>query len=121
PRSSVLSRTSKKRQHVIVANIEQLVIVTSAAEPTIKPNLIDRYLLTAEKIGVRPVLCINKVDLVNPADMQPLVGVWGQLGYQVLFASATTGLGVDRLRRVLADRESVVAGQSGVGKSSLLN
>jgi ribosome biogenesis GTPase len=121
PRRSVLSRTSKKRQHVIVANIEQLVIVTSAAEPTIKPNLIDRYLLTAEKIGVRPVLCINKIDLVSAADLQPLVGVWGQLGYQVQFASASTGFGVDRLRQVLSNRESVVAGQSGVGKSSLLN
>jgi ribosome biogenesis GTPase / thiamine phosphate phosphatase len=121
PRSSVLSRTSKGRQHVIVANIEQLIIVTSAAEPTIKPNLIDRYLLTAEKIGVQPVLCINKIDLVDPADLQPLIGVYGQMGYEVLFVSATTGFGVDRLRRALSNRESVVAGQSGVGKSSLLN
>lgn len=121
PRSSVLSRTSKKRQHVIVANIEQLVIVTSAAEPTIKPNLIDRYFLTAEKINVPAVLCVNKIDLIDPAELQPLMGVYGQLGYEVLFASATTGFGVDRMRQVLTNRESVVAGQSGVGKSSLLN
>lgn len=121
PRSSVLSRTSKRRQHVIVANIEQLVVVTSAAEPTIKPNLIDRYLLTAEKIGVRPVLCLNKIDLIDPAELQPLMGVYGQMGYQVLFVSASTGFGVDRLKQILANRESVVSGQSGVGKSSLLN
>jgi ribosome biogenesis GTPase / thiamine phosphate phosphatase len=128
PRSSVLSRTSKRRQHVIVANIEQLVIVTSAAQPTIKPNLIDRYLLTAEKIGVRPVICLNKIDLIlnkidliDPAELQPLMGVYGQMGYQVLFVSASTGFGVDRLRQALANRESVVSGQSGVGKSSLLN
>jgi ribosome biogenesis GTPase len=121
PRSSVLSRTSKGRQHVIVANIELLVIVTSAAEPTIKPNLIDRYLLTAEKIGVEPVICVNKIDLVDPAELQPLVGTYGQMGYQVLFASAATGFGIDRLRSLLANRESVVSGQSGVGKSSLLN
>jgi ribosome biogenesis GTPase len=121
PRTSVLSRTSKGRQHVIVANIAQLVIVTSAAEPTIKPNLIDRYLLTAEKIGVPPVICINKIDLVDPAELQPLAGVYGQMGYAVLFVSATTGFGVDRLRQVLTGRESVVSGQSGVGKSSLLN
>jgi ribosome biogenesis GTPase len=121
PRSSVLSRTSKRRQHVIVANIEQLVIVTSAAEPTIKPNLIDRYFLTAEKIGVRPVLCLNKIDLVDPAELQPLMGVYGQMGYQVLFVSASTGFGVDRLKQVLTNHESVVSGQSGVGKSSLLN
>jgi ribosome biogenesis GTPase len=121
PRRSVLSRTSKGRQHVIVANIDQLVIVTSAAEPTVKPNLIDRYLLTAEKMEVPPVLCINKIDLVDPAELQPLMGVYGQMGYEVLFVSAATGQGIDRLKRKLRARESVVAGQSGVGKSSLLN
>jgi ribosome biogenesis GTPase / thiamine phosphate phosphatase len=121
PRSSVLSRTSKGRRHVIVSNVDQLIIVTSAAEPTIKPNLIDRYLITAEKMEVPPVICINKIDLIDSADLQPLAGVYGQMGYQVLLVSATTGLGVDRLKRLLAGRQSVVSGQSGVGKSSLLN
>jgi ribosome biogenesis GTPase len=121
PRRSVLSRTSKGRQHVIVANIDQLVIVTSAAEPTIKPQLIDRYLITAEKIQVPVVICINKIDLVDPANFQPLMGVYGQMGYEVLFVSAATGLGVERLKAKLHGSESVVSGQSGVGKSSLLN
>ncbi|HTN77056.1 MAG TPA: ribosome small subunit-dependent GTPase A [Pirellulaceae bacterium] len=121
PRHGVLSRTSKGRQHVIVTNIDQLLIVTSAAEPNLKPNLIDRFLITAEKIGARPVIVINKVDLVNRADFQPLAGVFGQMGYQVLFVSAQTGFGVEALRRMVTGRESVVAGQSGVGKSSILN
>ena len=121
PRHGVLSRTSKGRQHVIVANVDQLLIVTSAAEPNLKPNLIDRFLVTAEKTRIRPVIVINKVDLVDRADFQPLAGVWGQLGYQVLFVSARTGFGVDRLRQLVAGKESVVAGQSGVGKSSILN
>jgi len=121
PRHGVLSRTSKGRQHVIVANVDQLLIVTSAAEPNLKPNLIDRFLVTAEKTRIRPVVVINKVDLVDRADFQPLAGVWGQLGYQVLFVSARTGFGVDRLRQLVAGKESVVAGQSGVGKSSILN
>ncbi len=121
PRHGVLSRTSKGRQHVIVANVDQLVIVTSAAEPHLKPNLIDRFLVTAEKIGVRPLVVINKVDLVSLPDLQPLAGVFGQMGYQVLFVSAKTGFGVDHLRGLIAGRESVVAGQSGVGKSSILN
>ncbi|HEX3601730.1 MAG TPA: ribosome small subunit-dependent GTPase A [Lacipirellulaceae bacterium] len=121
PRHGVVSRTSRGRQHVLVANVDQLVIVTSAAEPRIKPNLIDRLLVTAEKAGVRPIICINKIDLIEPADLMPLVGVYAQLGYDVLFVSAATGIGIDRLRARLADRESVVSGQSGVGKSSLLN
>lgn len=121
PRRGVVSRTSRGRQHVLVANVDQLIIVTSAAEPRLKPNLIDRLLVTAEKMEIRPVICINKIDLVAPADLMPLVGVYAQLGYEVLLVSAARGVGVDRLRACLAGAESVVSGQSGVGKSSLLN
>jgi ribosome biogenesis GTPase / thiamine phosphate phosphatase len=121
PRRGIVSRTSRGRQHVLVANVDQLIIVTSAAEPRIKPNLIDRLLVTAEKGEIRPIICINKIDLIEPADLMPLVGVYAQLGYEVLFVSAVTGIGIDRLRQHLTGAESVVTGQSGVGKSSLLN
>jgi ribosome biogenesis GTPase len=121
PRHGVLSRTSRGRRHVLVANVDQVIIVTSAAEPRIKPNLIDRYLVSAEKARARAVICINKIDLVNPAHLMPLVGVYSQLGYDVLLTSATTGFGIERFRDRLAGAESVVTGQSGVGKSSLLN
>ena len=121
PRRAVISRTSRGRQHILVANIDQMLIVSSAAEPYLKPNLIDRLLVTAEKGRIRPVICINKVDLMDPADLQPLVGVYGQLGYAVHLLSAAEGWGIDGLRRVLASAASVVVGQSGVGKSSLLN
>jgi ribosome biogenesis GTPase len=121
PRYGVLSRSSRGRQHIIVTNVDQLLIVASAAEPYLKPNLIDRFLISAHKAGLRPLICINKVDLVDPAAMQPLVGVYSQMGYQVLLLSVQTGLGIDRLRRAMAGRSSAVAGQSGVGKSSLLN
>jgi ribosome biogenesis GTPase len=121
PRRQILSRTSRGRQQILVANVDQLVIVASAAEPNLKPNLIDRFLVEAERMRIEPILCINKIDLVDPADLMPLVGVYGQMGYQVLLISAATGQGVERLRKLVAGQESVVAGQSGVGKSSLLN
>lgn len=121
PRRGSLCRTSRGRQHVIVTNVDQVLIVGSAAEPRLKPNLIDRLLLTAEKSGVRPVVCINKIDLVEPASFAPLVGVFSRMGYLVLLVSAKIGFGVTRLKRLLEGRESVVVGQSGVGKSSLLN
>lgn len=121
PRRGVLNRTSRGRQHIIVSNVDQLLIIASAAEPYLKPNLIDRFLVTAEKSGIRPVICINKVDLVALDDLQPLVGVYSQLGYSVLLVSAKTGYGVARLKRLVSGRASAVAGQSGVGKSSLLN
>lgn len=121
PRTGMLCRTSKGRLHVMVTNVDQILIVGSAAEPYLKPNLIDRFLVTAEKHRIRPVICINKIDLVDPADLQPLVGVYSQLGYLTLLVSARTGRGMDQLAAVIQGQESVVAGQSGVGKSSLLN
>ncbi|MGE0608982.1 MAG: ribosome small subunit-dependent GTPase A [Pirellulales bacterium] len=121
PRHGVLSRQSKRRQHIIVTNVDQLLIIASAAEPPLKPNLIDRFLMAAEKSRIEPIICLNKIDLANPADLSPIIGVYSQLGYQVLPTSARTGQGIERLKRRMAGRESAVVGQSGVGKSSLLN
>jgi len=121
PRSGTIARSSKQRKHVIVANVDQVLIVASADQPALKPNLIDRMILTAEQSGVKPVVCINKIDLVNPAELQPLAGVYAQMGYKVLLLSVKTGFGLEHLKRLLTNRSSVLAGQSGVGKSSLLN
>jgi ribosome biogenesis GTPase len=78
-------------------------------------------LVTAEKGGIRPIICINKIDLIEPADLMPISGVYAQLGYDVVLVSAKNNIGIDRLRERLIGAESVVSGQSGVGKSSLLN
>lgn len=121
PRHGTLRRASKRRQHIIVTNVDQLLIVASAADPYLKPNLIDRFLISAEQAEIDPVICINKVDLIELASLEPIVGVYSQLGYRVILLSAETGFGVDRLRNAMQGRQSVVAGQSGVGKSSLLN
>ena len=121
PRHGCICRAVRGRQHVLVANVDQLAIVTSVAEPRLKPNLIDRLLIEAEKAGVRPLICINKIDLADPADLQPLVGVYSQMGYEVLLLSAKTRFGIERFRHAIRGRANVVAGQSGVGKSSLLN
>ncbi|MAT71106.1 MAG: ribosome small subunit-dependent GTPase A [Planctomycetaceae bacterium] len=121
PRRGVLSRDSRGRQHIIAANVDQVLIVVSVAEPALKPHLVDRYLVAAERNGVTPIICLNKVDLVDRADLQPVVGTWAQYGYRVLQLSATREWGVDALRELLAGRETAVSGQSGVGKSSLLN
>ena len=121
PRYGALSRTSWSRKHVVVANVEQALIVASAMEPRIKPNLIDRLIVTCERSGIKPVVCINKIDLVDSATLVPLVGVYSRMGYQTVLFSAKTGFNLERLRRVLVGKESVVVGQSGVGKSSALN
>ncbi len=121
PRHGVLSRTSRGRRHVIVTNVDYLLIVASCGQPGIKPALIDRYLLTAEQYGFRPIICFNKVDLIDPASLQQLAGVYAQMGYLTLFTSVTTGVNLEYLTAVLANKQTVLAGQSGVGKSSLLN
>jgi ribosome biogenesis GTPase / thiamine phosphate phosphatase len=121
PRQGVLSRTSKGKRHVLVSNIQQVLIVASAAEPDLKPHLIDRFLVSAEQAGLEAIIVINKIDLVDPVPLQPLVGVYSQMGYRVILASATSAWSIDRLRGIVTGKQSVVAGQSGVGKSSLLN
>ena len=121
PRHGVLTRASRKREHVLVANVDQVVFVLSLVEPDLKPHLIDRFLASAEQGGIAPVLCLNKADLVNPVPYQPLLGLYSQLGVPVFLTSAATGVGVARLKERLRNRQTVISGQSGVGKSSLLN
>lgn len=121
PRKGVLSRTSKGRRHILVTNVDLIVIVASAQQPSLKPHLIDRFLVTAEQASVEPVIVINKADLIDPTDLQQIIGVYAQLGYPTLLTSAETGWGIDHLRRLVTNRPCVVTGQSGVGKSSLLN
>jgi ribosome biogenesis GTPase len=90
-------------------------------EPELKPHLIDRYIAAAEKGGLKPILCLNKADLTDAVELQPLIGAYAQLGVPTLLTSAKTGAGIGRLRELLRGRATVFGGQSGVGKSSLLN
>jgi len=121
PRYGMLSRTSRNRRHVIATNVDFLLIVTSCGQPGLKPALIDRYLLTAQQYSIRPIICFNKSDLIDPAELQPIAGVYAQLGYLTLFTSVETGQNIDYLRALLINKQTALAGQSGVGKSSLLN
>ncbi len=119
PRHGVLSRSSRHRAHVIVSNVDQLMVVVPADD--LKPVLVDRFLVSAEQGEIAAVLCINKIDLLDPVELVGWTGLYARLGYEVVLTSAETGAGISRLRQLLADRETVFAGQSGVGKSSLLN
>jgi len=126
PRTGTISRGSQQHEHILVANVDRLVIIASADDPPLKTNLIDRFLISAEKGEVEPIICINKIDLVDPAKLQPVIGLYAQLGYSVVTTSAVEGngtpnAGLQELRRMLRGRQAVFTGQSGVGKSSLLN
>ena len=106
-------------EKVIAANMEVLAIVAATSRPAMKPGLIDRFLIIAERGGLLPILVINKIDLA-PADEHQLAH-FSEMGLDILRCSAATGEGLDGLTARLAGRQSVLAGASGVGKSALIN
>lgn len=120
-RRGQLRRQVGRRIHTIVANVDQAIIVASADQPTIKPHLIDRYIVASLAGEIQPVVCVNKIDLDEDGSARKICERYTNLGYTVLVTSATTGEGIEDLRQCLKDKESVIAGQSGVGKSTLLN
>ncbi len=121
PRHGELKRVVGRREHTVVANVDQAIIVASADLPKPKPHLVDRYIVSALHGGITPIICLNKIDLVDFTEVRRFLSVYEQLGYATLATSTVTRDGVYALRNVLKDRRSVIAGQSGVGKSSLLN
>ena len=101
-----------------VANIDQLIMIAANVNPVTDPFLIDRVVAIAENADCEPVVCLNKCDL-DPADH--LYAIYRSIGFRVLRTSAATGLGVDELRDALRGKTSAFTGNSGVGKSSILN
>ncbi len=127
-RTSVLSRAdplSKRKAHLIASNIDLVLITASVVSPPLKPPLVDRYLIAAQKGGMESVIVINKVDKLEGGEEEALfehfVDCYQKIGYTVIPASTKMGEGLDAIRQAMAGKASVFSGQSGVGKSSLIN
>jgi ribosome biogenesis GTPase len=129
PRRSVLSRPYspdegkilEDLEQIVVANVDQLLIVASWREPFFWPGIVDRYLIAAQRNNIKPVICINKIDLIEAQDeFDSIIKVYQELGYSLVLTSATNHTGIDSLKTILKDCTTVLAGLSGVGKSSLL-
>ncbi len=122
PRTSVLRRSADDTdpvERVIVANADQLVIVTALADPPPRPRLIDRFLVAAYDGGLSPLLCLTKSDL---ASARPILDAYGPLGIpHVVLGQPLTASALAPLREALDGRLSVLVGHSGVGKSTLVN
>ena len=117
-----------------MANADQMLIVAAVTEPPVKWGLIDRMIAAARSGGLVPIVCLNKIDLIEPGEagqpvetaddetVDPLAALdyYLSLGIQTLRTSVETALGLDELKGVLLDRTTVLAGHSGVGKSSLI-
>lgn len=129
-RHSVLSRSrvqadhrrlSSDREQVLVANPDQVVFVFSIKKPRPSLRKLDRFLVVAESNYLPAIVVVNKIDLTDLVDARDLFQVYTDIGYRVIYTSAKEGIGVDELRQELQGKISVLAGSSGVGKSSLLN
>lgn len=119
PRRSKLSRLAKRKEQIVAANIDNLLIVVSAAKPRFKPGVVDRYLIVAQSGGVRPLLAINKTDLVENLPEEALM--YEELGLPVFRTAFKEGIGAEEIRPYLEGKRTVLAGQSGVGKSTFVN
>jgi ribosome biogenesis GTPase len=104
-----------------VANIDQIIIVISVNSPKIDYYLLDKLLITAESKKIKPVICVNKIDLDLNEEHLKIANTYRKIGYSVFSTSSKLKVGFDNLRTVLKDNITVFAGQSGVGKSTILN
>ncbi|HRW58114.1 MAG TPA: ribosome small subunit-dependent GTPase A [Chlamydiales bacterium] len=135
-RKSILSRTDLKsqKQHIIASNIDQVFITTSVMQPTLKPFLLDRYIIAAEKGNMTPIIVINKIDLLDDEDqfrkeeiekekqrLKECLEALKQTQCETVLVSTKTLKGIDTLKKLMQNKASVFSGQSGVGKSSLIN
>ncbi len=137
-RTSILSRAdnlSRNKEQLIAVNIDQLIISTSILLPPLKPFLVDRYIIAAQKGNLSPIIVINKTDLLSsPPDLidkvkveeekalyEKFVNNYKKLNIPLIAVSCTTGEGIDTLKNAMRGKTSVFSGQSGVGKSSLIN
>jgi ribosome biogenesis GTPase / thiamine phosphate phosphatase len=124
PRWATLARRAagkKALEQVLVANLDQVVPVFSAAQPAPKWNLLDRYLVSAESTGLDALICLTKIDLVAPDSLDDIVQIYSTAGYPVYLTSATTGEGLPDFMEALRGKRSAFMGKSGVGKTTLLN
>ena len=125
PRRSKLSRrvpNDPHTEHIIVTNVDQLLIVASVRQPPLTAGIIDRYIIAGEAGALTPIICINKTDLADdPSEYAESITNYHRMGYVVLTTSARTGAGIEALREALKDKSTVLAGHSGTGKSALIN
>lgn len=125
PRRNALTRFSEsgyQKEIIVASNLDNLVITVSWQMPMLKLGLVDRYICMAHIYGVQPIICINKMDLCEDrAEAADMTHYFAGLDIPLVFTSALTGEGLSELKLFLQDKDSVFSGQSGTGKSSLIN
>ena len=115
-----------KESHVVASNLDRAFLIVTIAKPRTSSGFIDRFLVTAEAIGIPTTIVFNKMDLLNDdeeasARQTELEKIYSDVGYEIIRASAKTGLGIDEMKAGLKDGIYLLSGHSGVGKSTIIN
>lgn len=118
--TKILSRSNELIRPA-AANVDQAIVVFAAKKPKPNYNLLDRFLMTMEKQDIPVIVCFNKKDLAKEKELEQLETIYENCGHQVVFISAREGNGIDEIRDLIQGKTTVLAGPSGVGKSSLMN
>ncbi|HRI33097.1 MAG TPA: ribosome small subunit-dependent GTPase A [Saprospiraceae bacterium] len=127
PRRNYIIRQSPKNKHqlhLIAANIDQAILVTTIIEPQLKPGFIDRFLLSTEPQNIPVTIVFNKADIYGKDELEIFnihKSIYEKIGYRVLLTSSIDKIGIKELQEQLKNKITLCSGQSGVGKSSLLN
>lgn len=127
PRHNYIVRQSprnKHQRHIIASNVDQALLIVTIAQPRTSLGFIDRFIAAAESFHIPVKIVLNKTDLIREKEQEQadyLKAVYNQLGYTVIEASTVTGQGIDVIRETLRDKTTLVAGHSGVGKSTIVN
>lgn len=126
-RDNYVVRQSPRKKHdlhLIASNIDQAMVVMTIAKPKLKQGFIDRFLLMTEPFNIPTIIVFNKVDVYKERDIEMLaylMDVYEEIGYQTLVLSATRGDNLEEFKELLAGKTTLISGQSGVGKSTLIN
>jgi len=126
-RKNYVVRQSPRKKHflhILACNIDQAFLIVTIKEPMLKQGFIDRFLLMTEPFNIPVHIIFNKCDIYDDKDLglyDFLKDIYTNIGYQVHLASAIDQTGIDELKKILTDKKTLISGQSGVGKSSLIN
>jgi ribosome biogenesis GTPase len=118
------SPRKKHQLHFLASNVDQAILIVTMREPNLKIGFIDRFLIMTEPYSIPVIIVFNKTDIYHDDDLKELAAleaIYTKIGYQTIQTSSVTKLGIDILKQTLKDKVSLIAGQSGVGKSTLVN
>ena len=127
PRQNYVVRQSPRKKHflhLLASNVDQAIVIVTIVQPNLKQGFIDRFLLMTEPYNIPTIIVFNKADLYSEDDhaiFEYLKSIYDKIGYTVLLVSAIQKTGINELQTILKDKTTLIAGQSGVGKSTLVN